>query len=198
MHLRMSSANCWLFFLSRPHSRKRTFDFPDLQSLFLRYFIITSFGPSMYFFVTFYPPCRICASVNRISIGSDNGLSPIRRRAINLTKARLLSIGPLGTNFREFFYIKILNFSFKKVHLKKSSAKWWRFCPGRDELNQISQIGETFFSDLQSFCPTVKLDYGPLACCWNTVSLRNECTVFGKFDYFQNQQIAGIVEISQI
>ena len=28
------------------------------------------------------PWCRIYASVNRVSIGSDNGLSPIQRQAI--------------------------------------------------------------------------------------------------------------------
>ena len=41
-----------------------------------------------------------CMSVNWVSIGSDNGLSPIRRKAIILTNAGLLSIGPFGTNFR--------------------------------------------------------------------------------------------------
>ena len=38
------------------------------------------------------PQCRMYASVNRISIGSDNGLSPIRRQAIIWTSAGLLSI----------------------------------------------------------------------------------------------------------
>ena len=37
--------------------------------------------------------CRIYASENGISIGSDNGLSPIRRQAIIQTNAVLLSIG---------------------------------------------------------------------------------------------------------
>ena len=54
------------------------------------------------------PLCRICVSVNRVSIGSDNGLSPIRRQAIIKTIAGLLSIGPLGTNFSESL-IKIQN-----------------------------------------------------------------------------------------
>ena len=39
--------------------------------------------------------CRIYASVNRVSIGLDNDLSPIRRRAIISTKIRSLLIGPL-------------------------------------------------------------------------------------------------------
>ena len=36
----------------------------------------------------------IYASVNRIRIGSDNGLSPIQCPSIILTNAKLLSIGP--------------------------------------------------------------------------------------------------------
>ena len=52
------------------------------------------------------PLFRIYASVNRVSIDSDNGLSPIRRQAIIWTNAELLSIDPLGTNFNEIL-IKI-------------------------------------------------------------------------------------------
>ena len=44
-----------------------------------------------------------------------------------------LSIGLLGTNVSEIL-IKIQNFSFTKMHLKISFAKWWPFCPGGDEL----------------------------------------------------------------
>ena len=44
--------------------------------------------------------------MNQVSIGSDNGLSPIRRQAIIWTNAGLLSIGPLETNFSEIL-IKI-------------------------------------------------------------------------------------------
>ena len=57
-----------------------------------------------------------------VSIGSGNGLSPVRRRAITWNNAGLLSIELLGTNFSEF-RIRILSFSFKKMHLKLSSAK---------------------------------------------------------------------------
>ena len=66
-------------------------------------------------------------------IGSDNGLSPDRRQAIIWTNAGLLLIGPLGTNFSEIL-IKILTFSFKKMRLKVSSAKWWPFCLGLNVL----------------------------------------------------------------
>ena len=49
------------------------------------------------------------------------------------SNAALLSIGPLGTNFSEIL-VKIQNFSFTKMHLKISSAKWRPFCPKGDEL----------------------------------------------------------------
>ena len=60
-------------------------------------------------------------------IGSDNGLSPGRRQAIIWTSAGILLIGPLGTNFNDMLF-GIQIFSFKKMHLKMSSAKWRPFC----------------------------------------------------------------------
>ena len=70
-------------------------------------------------------------------IGSDNGLAPGRRQAIIWTNAGLLLIGPLGTNFNEIL-IEILTFSFKKMRLKVSSAKWRPFRLGLNVLrNQI-------------------------------------------------------------
>ena len=56
----------------------------------------------------------------------DNGLSPGRRQAIIWNIAEILLIGPLGTNFSEIL-IRIQTFSFKKMHLKMSSAKWHPF-----------------------------------------------------------------------
>ena len=67
-----------------------------------------------------------CVS-NLTIIGSDNGLSPVRRQAIIWTNAGILFIGSLGTNFSEIL-IEILAFSFKKIRLKVSSEKWWPFC----------------------------------------------------------------------
>ena len=63
-----------------------------------------------------YPPLvpHICAS--------DNGLSPVRCQAITWTNAGLLSIGLMWTDFNEI-WIWILSFSFKKMHLKLSSAR---------------------------------------------------------------------------
>ena len=55
-----------------------------------------------------------------------------RRQAITWTNADKLSIRLLGTNFSQI-RIEIRKFSFMKMHLKMSSAKWRPFCPGRDE-----------------------------------------------------------------
>ena len=63
---------------------------------------------------------HICVGTS-INIGSDNGLSPGRRQAIIWTNAGILLIGPLGTNFREIL-VGIQTFSFRKMHLKMSSA----------------------------------------------------------------------------
>ena len=72
-------------------------------------------------------------SLNRVIIGSDNGLSPVRRQAIIATNAGIMLMGPLGTNFSEIL-IGIQTFSFNKLHLKTSSAKWRIFCLGPNEL----------------------------------------------------------------
>ena len=75
---------------------------------------------------------HICVG-NLTITGSDNGLSPHRRQAIIWTKARILLIRPLGTNFKEML-IEILTFSFMKMRLKVSSAKWRPFCLGLNVL----------------------------------------------------------------
>ena len=83
----------------------------------------------------------ICVSKLTI-IGSGNGLSPGRRQAIIWTNAGILLIRPLGTNFNEIS-IAILTFSFMKMRLKVSSAKWRPFCLGLNELKSqgISRHG---------------------------------------------------------
>ena len=65
--------------------------------------------------------------------GSDNGLSPGWRQAINWTNAGILLIGHLGTIFSKIL-IEIYTFSFKKMHLKMSSAKRRPFCLGLNVL----------------------------------------------------------------
>ena len=59
-----------------------------------------------------------------------------RRQAITWTNVIILLIGPLGTKFSEIFFIKIHTFSFKKMHLKTSSAKRPPFCLGLDVSTQ--------------------------------------------------------------
>ena len=94
-------------------------------------------------------------------IGSDNGLSPGRRRAIIWTDAGILLIWPLGTNFSEIL-IAIEAFSFKKMHLKISSAKWRPFCLGLNVLikkmfnhHQANDIIHSFI-----FCPITLIFQG--------------------------------------
>ena len=69
---------------------------------------------------------HICVSKLNI-IGSDNGFSPVRCQAIIWTNVGILLIWPFGTNFNETL-IEIHTFSFKKMHLKRPSAKWRPFC----------------------------------------------------------------------
>ena len=59
--------------------------------------------------------------------------------AITWPDADLLSIEPLGTNFSEI-QIGIQHFSFMKMNLETSSAKWQPFCLREDELNQWRKI----------------------------------------------------------
>ena len=59
-------------------------------------------------------------------IGSDNGLWPGRRQAIICTNAGILLFSLIETNFSEIL-LKIHTFSFKKMHLKMSSATWRPF-----------------------------------------------------------------------
>ena len=55
-------------------------------------------------------------------IGSNNGLSPDRRQAIIGINTRILVIRTIGTNFSDILS-EIYTFSFKKMHVKMSSAK---------------------------------------------------------------------------
>ena len=74
-----------------------------------------------------------------IIIGSDNWLSPGRHQAIIWTNAGILLIWTLGTNVSEIFS-KVYIFSFKKMHLKMSSAKWRLFHLGLNELRWWNNI----------------------------------------------------------
>ena len=76
-----------------------------------------------------------CAG-NLTIIGSDNGLSPVRRQAIIWTNAVILLTGPWGTSFSEIWTV-IQTFSFKKMHLKMSSGKRRPFCLSLNVLTQL-------------------------------------------------------------
>ena len=68
---------------------------------------------------------HIC--VRKLSIiGSDNGLSPGRHQAIIWTNDGIL--------WNCEIVIKIQTFSYKKMHMKTSSAKWCQFCLGLNVL----------------------------------------------------------------
>ena len=76
-----------------------------------------------------YPlrPGDIYASVViKAIIGSDNGLLPDWHQATTWIHD-ILSIRPWRTHFNDILF-EIQKFSFKKMHLKTSSAKWHTFC----------------------------------------------------------------------
>ena len=88
-------------------------------------------------------------------IGSDNGLSPGRRQAIIWTNVVILLIRTLGTNFSEILS-EFHTFSFKKMHLKMSSAKWRPFCLGLNvstnfDLLSIGPLGTNFNEIFKKF-----------------------------------------------
>ena len=85
-------------------------------------------------------------------IGSDNCLSPGRHQAIIWTNAGILSIRTLGTNSSEIL-CKIHSFSFKKMHLKMSSAKGRLFSLGLNELRQSSMTRIMNSACLKSWPP---------------------------------------------
>ena len=107
---------------------------------------------------------HICID-NITIIGSDNGLSPGRRQAIIWTNAGILLIRPLGTNFKEIL-IGNQTFSFKKIHLKMSSAKWWPFCLGLNVLNAEAPAflpGSSSSRSSQQHLGAVSLTFGELS-----------------------------------
>ena len=81
---------------------------------------------------------HICVS-NPTIIDSDNGLSPSRRQAIIGTNAGILLIRHLEINFSEPL-IGNQTFSFKKMQLKISSAKWRPFCLGLNVLIHMTDV----------------------------------------------------------
>ena len=97
----------------------------------------TSHNRTFYLILTHWGRVKHICVDNLTIIGSDNGLAPVRRQDIIGTNAGMLSIGSLETNFRELL-IEIPTFSFNKMCLKMSSAKWRPFCLG---LNVLAHQG---------------------------------------------------------
>ena len=105
---------------------------------------------------------HIC--VGELSImGSDNSLSPGRRQAIIWTNDGISIIGPLGTNFSDIL-IGIQTFSFDKLHLKTSFAKWRLLCLGLNELiygiycvKTTQKLPQSLTSRISVVCRLVRL-----------------------------------------
>ena len=92
---------------------------------------------------------HICVSKLTI-IGSDNGLSPVRRQTIIWTNAGILLIGTLERNV-SVILSEIPAFSFKKMYLKVSSGKWRSCCLGLNVLKQLCKpkfnVSQTVWSN---------------------------------------------------
>ena len=102
-----------------------------------------SFPRDNYTIINSLRPSDAYASATYTNIGSDNGLSPVRRQAIIWNNVGILSIGRLGTNFGEIL-IEIQIFSIQKMHLKMSSGKYQPFCLGLNVFLTVSpNLGET-------------------------------------------------------
>ena len=79
---------------------------------------------------------HVCVYILTI-IGSDNCLSPGQLQAIIWTNTGILLIRTLETHISEILS-EIHTFSFKKMHLKMSSAKWQQFCLSLNVLTLMS------------------------------------------------------------
>ena len=126
---------------------------------------------------------HICVSKLTI-IGSDNDLSPGRRQAIIWFKAGILLMKPLGTNFSEHL-IRIHAFSFKKMHLKMSSAKWRPFCLGLNVLKTTCHFHVRLMSLLAIYIyiyAYIYIDSPIMGFTWSFYVI-----VFDKFPLIQGQ-----------
>ena len=91
------------------------------------------------FYVYSYDPLnslRPSIRVGKVTIiGFDNDLLPGRRRAIIWNSVGILLIGHVGMDFSELL-TGIKTVSFRRMHLKMSSAKWRPFCLGLNHMLQ--------------------------------------------------------------
>ena len=91
----------------------------------------------------------VYASVNWVSIGSDNCLSPGRRQAIIWTNDNILSTRLQGTYFKEILF-EIQIFSFHKMRFNMLCPKWWPSCPGGRWVN-CGVVMAVFTLNLQGY-----------------------------------------------
>ena len=106
---------------------------------------------------------------NLTIICSDNSLSPGRHQAITWTNAGIL----LGINFSEIL-IEIYTFSFKKMHLKTSSAKRCPFCLGLNVLKRdiyiqglYSLSGKTSYRKISWSLEAARFGFKLFQSLWN-------------------------------
>ena len=122
----------------------------------------------------------------------------------------------LGTNFSEIL-IKIQNSSFRKMHRKTSSSKWWPFCPGGDELSKHPtnhrHISAPPLDEVLIFFPSAKHCYLAPICrrcfctlytlvhcnhvCWQIVLMVNTTTTSKSHKVIFTEVIQSIKFINQ-
>ena len=117
---------------------------------------------------------HICVSKLTIIV-PDNDLSPDRRQAIIWTNAGILLIRTTGTIFSEVSS-EIHIFSFKKMHLKISSAKWRSFCLGLNVLmwHHCSDVTSSFQESIEAALTPAS---GPAV--WICITLGVKCSNMG-------------------
>ena len=134
----------------------------------------------------------ICIN-NLCHIGSDDGLSPRQGQAIISTNAGISLIGQLETNFGKILET-VNTFSFEKVHLKRSCAKWQHFCL---RLNVLMSTYTKCVRSWQLMAQGMKnwLQYiNPLRAKF----IRRSINMYLHFMSFLHIDMTQVVEISQV
>ena len=130
------SSNLWQPWISKIRLNIAfSISFPDLPGANVR---VKNWTSTKFHLTHWGRVMHICVGKITIIV-SDNVLYPLPVPSHIWTNAGLLLIGPLGTNFSEIL-IEILIFSFTKMRLKLSSAKWRPFRLGLDELMSGSDL----------------------------------------------------------
>ena len=127
---------------------------------------------------------HICVSKLTI-VDSDDGLLPGRRQVIIRTNAGIWLIRALGTNFSKILS-HIHTYSFKKMQMTMSSAKWWQFCLGLNGLtdggqDEIAAILQTTFFRVQSSLRCEK-GIGKLSYLHNTEGY-NDSSILNRIEF---------------